>query len=78
MEESLRLKEVLKMRMRDRLLIYHPEFIKEDSCGGAFGCPSWYGFERNPPTWCKIEEKTCKKCWARKYEEPPKPTEETW
>lgn len=61
-------KEVFKMKMKEALKQIYPEFVRKKSCGGAFGCPSWYGFENSKPAYCKLEEKTCRKCWNRKYE----------
>lgn len=60
-------KEDKEMTMKEAVARWHPEAIKEDCCGGVFGCPSWYGLEKQPPTKCHLNHEYCRCCWNRTY-----------
>ena len=48
------------MTCRDALAIQHPEQIDPTSMGGCNGCPSHYGYMRDPE-----HHFNCDKCWDR-------------
>ena len=56
------------MTCREKLAIEHPGGLDNERFGGCSGCPSAYGYAKDPE-WCKISNETCTKCWDREVEE---------
>lgn len=56
------------MTCREKLAMEHPEELDSECFGGCNGCPSTYGYAKEPE-WCALNQETCTKCWDREVEE---------
>ena len=71
------------MTCREKLKIEHPNLISDNDLGGCEGCPSSYGYLRDPAN-CHLEsedfidmeekDRICTSCWGREL--PDKKSEE--
>ena len=55
------------MTCREKLAMEHPGGLNIKCFGGCRGCPSEYGYAKEPE-WCKPGDETCTKCWDREVE----------
>ena len=55
------------MTCREKLKMEYPEGVDSGCVGGCSGCPSAYGYAKDPK-WCKMNNETCTKCWDREVE----------
>ena len=56
------------MTFKEKLMLEHPECVREKFTGGCEGCPCDYGYESGRPDICTPEPCThdrCAKCWNR-------------
>ena len=59
------------MTAREKLEKEHPVCVDESKLGGCVGCPSEYGYLKDPNN-CAMIDEICRKCWDREVPETPK------
>lgn len=58
------------MTCREKLAMEHPEELDSECFGGCNGCPSTYGYAKEPE-WCddnNLTDEKCRRCWDREVE----------
>lgn len=65
------------MTCREKLKIEHPDKVDPECLGGAFCCPSFYGY-LDTPNYCSTPPlaSICKNCWDREIPEDKSETED--